>query len=165
MSEDDKKLIGKILSILLTAAFALLAVFGYDVQVIQPREAGLGTLPPRVESRGVTGFDDLEIDDVTSTGKLIQGSTAVTLTAGLTITPATNVYLISSSGAVSMTLAAPAATGQLLYLYGDDANTVTVNDTNIYTTDGNAVTFGQYDLVEFISVGGKWVHVAKSANS
>jgi hypothetical protein len=66
---------------------------------------------------------------------------------------------------VTVTLAAPAVTGQVLYLYGDDNQTITVADSNIYSTDGNAVTLGQYDIVEFLSIGDKWVHVAKSANS
>lgn len=176
MSGWNKELVAKILSVLLTALIALLAAFGYDVQVVQPRvaeqiqAAGLpaATLPA---SRGVTGFDDLAVASVTAAGdiaaggRLLHASTAVTLTAGMTVTPATDFYVISSTGAVSMTLAAPAGTGQVLYLYGDDNNTVTVNDTNIYTTDGNAVTFGQYDIVEFVAVGNKWVHVAKSANS
>ena len=53
----------------------------------------------------------------------------------------------------------------MLYLYGDDANTITINDTNIRSTDGSAVTIGQYDIVEFMSSGAEWIHVAKSADS
>ncbi len=168
MNGLDKKTMGAILSIVLTAAIALLAAFGYDVQVVQPREAArTQELGPAsmVASRGVTGFDDLAIDDVTSSGKLIQGSTAITVTNGATITPAYSVYNLSAAGAVTVTLAAPAVTGQVLYLYGDDNQTITVADSNIYSTDGNAVTLGQYDIVEFMSVGSKWVHVAKSADS
>jgi len=99
-----------------------------------------------------------------SLGNLKLTAADITPTAGQTITPAYGMYVVNSSGAVSMTLAAPAAAGQILYLYGDDANTVTVNDTNIRSTDGNAVTFGQYDLVEFVSSATEWIHLAKSAN-
>ncbi len=169
MNGLDKKTVGAILSIVLTAAIALLAAFGYDVQVVQPRVAeqmrDLGPALGMMASRGVTGFDDLAIEDVTSSGKLIQGSTAITVTNGATITPAYSVYNLSAAGAVTVTLAAPAVTGQVLYLYGDDNQTITVADSNIYSTDGNAVTLGQYDIVEFMSVGSKWVHVAKSADS
>lgn len=100
----------------------------------------------------------------TLTGGLILASTAITLTAGQVITPAYGMYIISSSGSVSMTLAAPSAAGRVLYLYGDDANTVTINDTNIRSTDGNAVTFGQYDVVQWISTATEWIHVSKSAD-
>ena len=172
----DKAKVAQILGILLSALLALAAVYGYDVKVIQPRELAQAPLPLAAE-RGITNFNDLSVDSVTATGNvsaggtlsssgsLLQGSKAITLTAGLSVAPAASVYILSSTGAVSMTLAAPAASGQVLYLYGDDANTITVNDSNIYTTDGNAVTFGQYDIVEFMSVGSKWVHVAKSADS
>lgn len=104
--------------------------------------------------------------NVTLGAKLIDSSTAITLTAGQVITPAYGFYDISSSGAVSMTLAActSAAKGQRLLLYGNDANTVTVNDSNIRTTDGNAVTFGQYDVVGFVCSGAEWDHMFKSAN-
>ena len=86
-------------------------------------------------------------------------------TAGQILTPTLTFYSVDSSGAVSMTLGASCTQGQPLILYGDDANTVTVNDTNIFTTDGNAVTFGQYDAVLWVCDTNTWIHVAKSANS
>lgn len=171
---DDKQKISAILTVVLTAVVALLAVFGYDVRVIQPRETLLSaptTVLPAFAERGITNFNDLQVDGVTTTGgvtvggPLIQGTKALTLTAGLQVAPAYSMYLLSSTGAVSMTLVAPTAPGQVLYLYGDDANTITVNDTNIRSTDGNAVTIGQYDIVEFMSTGTEWIHVAKSADS
>lgn len=101
---------------------------------------------------------------VTLGSTLIQSSTSITPTAGQTITPTVGFYSVNSSGAVSMTLAACTAAGQLVWLYGDDANTVTVNDTNLLSTDGNAVTFGQYDLVGLMCNGAAWAHAYKSAN-
>jgi hypothetical protein len=104
MSEVDKKLVGKILGIVLTAAIALLAVFGYDVGVVQPRVAEQVQALGMVASRGITGFDDLAVGSVTATGaiaaggdlsaggKLIEASTAITVTDGVTITPAYSVY-------------------------------------------------------------------------
>ena len=96
---------------------------------------------------------------------LIPGSTDWTPSAGQTLTPTVTFYSVNSSGAVSMTLAASCTDGQPLILYGDDANTVTVNDSNIRTTDGNSVTFGQYDSVLWVCEDNEWIHVAKSANS
>ncbi len=173
----DKETTAKVIGIVLSLLIALLSVFGYDVTVAQPRAAQLAsaelaeaTLEPLITERGTTNLNDLAVDSLTaggalSSGALIQGSRAITLTAGLQVTPDRGVYVLSSSAAVSMTLTAPTSPGQLLLLYGDDANTITVNDSNIYTTDGNAVTIGQYDLVGFLSVGSKWVHLFKSANS
>ena len=96
---------------------------------------------------------------------LASASTAITLTAGQTVTPTYGLYILSATGAVSMTLAACNAPGQQVFLYGDDNQTITVNDTNIRSTDGNAVTLGQYDMVGFMCSGTEWDHILKSANS
>lgn len=100
----------------------------------------------------------------TFSGVVIPSSTTITPTAGQSVTPAYGLYIIGSSGAVSMTLAACTNTGQVVYFYGEDANTITINDTNIRSTDGNAITFGQYDVVELMCAETEWNHVAKSAN-
>ncbi len=113
----------------------------------------------------VSNYGDVVAQSLTLNGKLVTSSTAITLTAGQTITPTTSTYLLSSSGAVSMTLApCSASTVKFVTLYGDDNNTITVNDTNIYTTDGNAATLGQYDVVGWACAGTKWSLAWKSAN-
>lgn len=89
---------------------------------------------------------------------------AITLTAGMSVTPEHGAYHLSSTGAVSMTLAACVNDGQLVSLYGDDANTVTINDTNIRSTDGNAITLGQYDVVVMQCFDAEWNLISKSAN-
>ncbi len=110
--------------------------------------------------------DDLTVTgDLTLSGALLNSSTAITLTAGQTVTPTYGLYILSATGAVSMTLAACNAPGQQVFLYGDDNQTITVNDTNIRSTDGNAVTLGQYDMVGFMCSGTEWDHLFKSANS
>lgn len=175
-----KEQISQLIGIGIGFALMVLAVFGYHVTVVQPLQEQVASLDgggAPLETRGVTGFEDLAVasvtttgdigvgDDLTLGGSLINSATAVTLTAGLSITPATSLYLIDSTGAVSMTLAAcGAATPQVVLLYGRDNNTVTVNDTNIRTTDGNAVTFGQFDMVGFQCANGEWNHLFKSAN-
>lgn len=243
-----KPTLSKIITILLTAAIALAAVFGYDIGVIQPRETNAVILaqtpgaltvdrsrdgviappwlPPiivgetttaesttnlsdlavnsltvsglvsadsltvsgavsaadltvssavsatdltvsrAISTTGLTATDDLLVTgDVTLSSLLIQSSTSVTLTAGLTITPAYTMYMLDSSGAVSMTLAPPTAAGQTLYLFGNDNNTITINDTNVRTSTGNAITLGQYDVVQWISTATEWIEVALLADS
>lgn len=106
------------------------------------------------------------ITGVSLTGDMLVGaSTAVTVTDGMVITPTHTTYVLSAAGAVGLTLGASCDTGQMLYLYGEDAQTITVADTNIYTTDGSTVAIGQYDVVGWICNGNKWFHLFKSANS
>lgn len=158
-----KPTVSKILNILLVAALALAAVFGYDIGVIQPRETNAVILA-QTTGRAV---GDTNLTNLVLSGALTVGRADITPTAGQTITPegSYSMYTINSSGAVSITLAAPTQAGNILILYGDDNNTVTVNDTNIRSTDGNAVTLGQYDVVLWVSTATEWIHVAKSADS
>lgn len=103
---------------------------------------------------------------VTMAGAMKYTATAWTPTAGETLTAAATYYTVNSSAAVTITLGTTgAAAGQLLILVGDDANTVTINDTNLLSADGNAIDFGQYDVVMLVFNGTKWALIAKSANS
>lgn len=77
----------------------------------------------------------------------------------------TSLYVINSSGAVSMTLGACATNGQILFTFGDDANNVTINDTNVRTNDGSTQVMGQYDLITWMCIGTEWVEVSESNNS
>lgn len=90
-------------------------------------------------------------------GALIHGSTTVTPSLdALAITPAYDLYIIGSSGAVSVTLQACSVNGQIVTLAGEDNNNVTINDSNVRTHDGSAEVIGQYDVVSFICVGTEW---------
>jgi hypothetical protein len=121
--------------------------------------------------------DDLTVtDDATVSGDLtVAGTTTLQAIVSLsaanltvttaTITPTVSAYHADSSGAVTWTLPACSVNGQLLIIYGDDNNTITIADSNLRSTDGNAVTIGQYDVVLFICFDTEWNHVAKSANS
>ncbi|MBN1535197.1 MAG: hypothetical protein JW908_00590 [Anaerolineales bacterium] len=105
-------------------------------------------------------------DAVTFSGETIYATAEFTPTAGQTLTPAATFYVIGSSGAVSMTLGTTGATaGQMLMLYGDDANTVTINDTNLKSTSGAALSLGQYDIAVFIFNGTDWVEWLLAADS
>lgn len=89
----------------------------------------------------------------------------ITPTSGSTLTPTHTFYEVNSAGAITMTLGTTGAVaGQLLYLYGDDNYTVTINDTNIRSSDGNAVAIGQYDMVVWIFEDTEWIELLKIAN-
>ena len=97
--------------------------------------------------------------DVTVGGLMLPATTALTLTtAGQAVTPTTELLVLDTTGDISMTLATCSNDGQHLRLYGRDNNTVTVNDTNIRSTDGNAVTLGQYDIVGWSCQDTEWIH-------
>ncbi len=95
----------------------------------------------------LTSFADVTIDE-----------------AGEVLTPTKTVYALDSGGAISMTLAAAGADGQLLILIGDDDNNVTVNDTNLRSADGNAIVIAQYEVVVFVYQDSEWLLIADSAN-
>jgi hypothetical protein len=57
------------------------------------------------------------------------------------------------------------STGQLVAIYGDDNNTITINDTNVKTTTGSALSVGQFDLAVFIFDGTYWVEWLLAADS
>jgi hypothetical protein len=128
-------------------------------------------------TQGATNLTSLELsedlsvgDDVSITGDLASGmfiATASQLTPSNndTLTIAASFNVINSSGDITITLGTTnAVAGQLVWLYGDDAHTVLIADTNILTSDGNALSIGQYDAVEMIFNGTKWVELLKIAN-
>jgi hypothetical protein len=96
---------------------------------------------------------------------IIATANAVTVTNNQIITPTYTFYNLSAASGVTITLGAACTDGQLLYLRGDDNQTITIADSNIYTTDGNALTLGQYDMAGWLCTGNKWLELWKSANS
>jgi hypothetical protein len=120
----------------------------------------------------LTVIDDLTVDAITASGYLDLGGlfkpsfADLTLsTPGQTLTPAYTVYALDTTGAISMTLAASGDEGQLLILIGDDANNITINDTNIRTSTGSALVIGQYDVVMFVYQDSEWLELLLLANS
>jgi hypothetical protein len=99
-----------------------------------------------------------------STGLFRPSFADETITDGETLTPTYTIYALDAASAVTLTLAASASEGQPLLLIGDDNYTITISDTNIRTTDGNAATLGQYDAIFWVYQDSEWIHVAKSAN-
>lgn len=88
-----------------------------------------------------------------------------TITDGETLTPTVTVYNLDSGGAVTMTIAACTTDGQPLVLVGDDANNITINDTNVRTNDGGVQVIGQYDVITWICIDLEWLEISESNNS
>lgn len=133
---------------------------------------GALTITDSVNATGAVDFDStLNVDgastlvgNVTLSALLKPGFADETITDGETLTPTKTVYALDSAGGVTMTLAASASEGQLLFLVGDDANTITIADTNIRSSDGNAITLGQYDAAAFVYQDSEWIELLKIAN-
>jgi len=114
----------------------------------------------------VTITDSLNVTGAATFAALLYPSFAnETITDGETLTATVTVYALDSAGAVTMTLAASGTEGQLLILIGDDANNITINDTNVRTNDGGVQVIGQYDVIMWIYQDSEWVEVAESNNS
>lgn len=92
------------------------------------------------------------------------GFADLTVTDGTTPTISSMVYALDSASAVTITLAACANDGQPLILIGDDANTITINDSNIRSHDGAALTLGQYDVIFMICQDTEWLQVVELAS-
>jgi hypothetical protein len=120
-----------------------------------------------VADGNVSVTDDLSVDGTTDLdGLLIMSSTSVTVTDGQTLTPVVNVYRINAASAVTITLASTCTDGQLLYLYGEDAQTISIADTNLLSHDGALDTFGQYDMMSLVCIASKWAQLGiVAANS
>jgi len=81
------------------------------------------------------------------------------------LTPTVSVYGLDSGGNVTMTLGAGCTDGQMLTLIGDDANNIVINDTNVRTSTGGALTIGQYDVVGWICMDSELLELYIIANS
>jgi len=92
--------------------------------------------------------------------------TDLTILAGPTyITPTYMIYALDSGEAVSLTLQATGTDGQLLILIGDDANNITINDTNLRSNDGNEQVLAQYGVLMLVYQDSEWLEISESNNS
>ncbi|KKL12780.1 hypothetical protein LCGC14_2532360, partial [marine sediment metagenome] len=78
------------------------------------------------------------------------------------ITPTATAYGLDTTGEVTITLGTGCTDGQPLYLAGDDANTIHINYVNIRTTDGAALDFDQYDILDFMCMDNEWLLVSEN---
>jgi hypothetical protein len=102
---------------------------------------------------------------VTFQGAFYSSFTDLAVTDGDTVTPTFTTYALDSAGNVTITLAATGTEGQLLVLIGDDANDITINDTNVRTNDGGVQVIGQYDVIVWVYQDSEWIEVSESNNS
>jgi hypothetical protein len=155
-----KDQISKIISIVIVAAIALLAVFGYDVGVIQPREAGKtvvtggsqAVLGTTVDSLNVTksfksfGVTNIFTPSLTLTGTMtIYGGLAAD---GLSVADTTGNTVISGTLKVTNTttlVGAAALNGGLTM----DTRAFSVSDTT-----GNTVISGTLKVTDTITLVG-----------
>lgn len=91
------------------------------------------------------------------------GFADLTVTDGTTPTISAMVTALDSAAAVTITLAACTVEGQVTVLIGDDANTVTINDTNLRSHDGAALALGQYDVAMLICQDTEWIQLIELA--
>lgn len=147
-------------------------------QVAAPTAIATATPALSVSSKGVSNI--LEIQDASTpvarfedggnfdmiSGVFQPSFANLTVSNGDTITPTYTIYALDTSGAVTITLAASADEGQLLLLINDDANATIIADTNLRSSDGNAITLaGAYDVALFVYQDSEWLLIASSANS
>lgn len=119
-----------------------------------------------VTAADITVSDDLIVtDDTTLTSITTFAATNLTVTNGLTHTVTHSAYHLDSAGAVTMTLNACAANGQLLLLFADDANNIIIADSNIRTTTGAALTLNVYDVAMFVCFDTEWIQFLLAADS
>lgn len=85
---------------------------------------------------------------------------------GDTITPTVTTYALDTTGDVTITLAASASEGQPLIIINDDDNATIIADTNLRSSDGNAITLaGANDIAMFVYQDSEWNELLTIANS
>lgn len=118
-----------------------------------------------VDSGDVTASDDVAVGDQLTVGGLTLPSfTNAVITDGDTITPAYTTYALDTTGDVTITLAAVGTEGQELVLVADDANTITINDTNIRAPGGGTITMTAYYIVGWRYQDSEWLMQYRSTN-
>jgi len=90
-------------------------------------------------------------------------ASVLTITQGLTITPASSYQPIASVGNVSTGVIATGAAGNILMLVNTADTTITISDTGTLKLSGD-LALGQFDSVTLISDGTNWVQLATSNN-
>jgi hypothetical protein len=119
-----------------------------------------GTERLEIDSSALTIVPPLELS-----GLLYPSFTDLSVSDGDTLTPTYTIYALDTSAAVTLTLAASATEGQLLVLIGDDANNVTIADSNVRTNDGSAQVIGQYDVIVWVYQDNEWIEISDTQNS
>ena len=70
---------------------------------------------------------------------------------------------LDSGGAVTITLAACTTEGEVIILIGDDTGPVVINDTNLRSHDGAALSLGAYDVALLVCQDAEWIALLELA--
>lgn len=113
----------------------------------------------------VVAGDDATVGDDLSVGGWINGNaaTAVTVTAGGTITPTGTYQRITAAAARGTSSVTGHAAGRIVFLVNVGSNTITLTDTGTLKIAGNAA-LGQYDTILLQSDGTNWIELARANN-
>ena len=180
----------KIFSIVVSAALAILAVFGW---VINPSMVNQQPVTPPIGSQAISerinldSFGDNKISNggdlifysgnrtgetmhiagdsgvLTLTANVIHSTTSITPTNGGILTPTAKLVTLTPAGALGVELGA-CTTGNETILYNSVNANVVITDTGNGILAGNQ-TLGQYDALMLACFASKWVQVsAVSAN-
>jgi len=153
ITRDQWIQIGKIV---LVAVLAILAVFGYDLGVIQPREAHLGQVAP-VSSQGLgfQQFQNLRVNGQSAfVGAETHAGTATfgTVIATSLISQSVGFIATGASDFVSMTVTGPLTVTGAAILNG--GLTMDTSAFSVADTTGNTVVSGTLNVTSTLSQGG-----------
>lgn len=152
-----------------------LTVQGHSSQTAKPLviETSAGTDKFTVDNSGnvvaagtmdVTGAGTFA-NDVTVDDTFNIDDTSWALTGTQTLTPTASMYVVGSTGAVTITLATgSAAAGDFLWLVANTAQAIVIVDTTA-TAGGANRTLGNHDVIGFLFDGSIWVEAFYSDNS
>ena len=170
----------RIAGILLSAAIAVAAVFGFNVVLEQAQPRAVRekiTIDARDDAYLYNGADlyvysddhatqKFKVDgargDTTVAGDLtLSAQTAITLTNNGVLTPVGTFQEVQEASAVTVTIATSGYdTGDVLIIENLSAYTVLITD----TTRSASPSLGQYDSIVFVFDGTGWVQLATSNN-
>lgn len=118
-------------------------------------------------STGATFQSGLTVSDgniITADFSQITAQTAISVTDGGIITPTGSYQPLESGAAVTATLAACGTAGRGLALVNTVTQTIIVSETATAALSGNA-TLGQYDALQLLCDGTRWVQLAPESDN
>ena len=98
----------------------------------------------------------------TFNGPIVQPPVAIVATNGMALSPTASLHTLSSSGNVTITLAAPTV-GTELELINTSNTTILIVDTGSTRMAGN-FSMGQYDSIRFRRINSNWIETGRSNN-
>lgn len=146
---------------------ALLVAMGYRGTITNGGMAnGQGHAGDLVDAAGVTHLSGLTVTgDLRAGGWLgLSAAAAISCTNGGVITPTATFQPLTSAGAVTPTLATGGIiAGSRLVLENTSNSTIHLADTGTAVLTG-AAALGQYDVLELVYDGTRWVEVGRADN-